>query len=87
MVWQNFTCGTPECVFHLTVKVLDPRTGELLREHRRQERGLHRIPEDAPAHMLPSTRRLLRGWSSHRHLCRHVYDRDSVVSIRRIQGI
>ena len=32
------------------VRVLDPRTGQLLREHRRQERGRHRIPdEDKPA--------------------------------------
>ena len=33
------------------VRVLDPRTGQLLREHRSQERGKPRIPdEDKPAH-------------------------------------
>ena len=32
------------------VRVLDPRTGQLLREHLRQQRGGHRIPdEDRPA--------------------------------------
>lgn len=29
------------------VRVLDPRTGQLLRGHRRQERGGYRIPEEA----------------------------------------
>src|SRR5438270_6358638 len=38
------------------VRVLHPCTGQLLREHQRQERGCHRIlDEDKPAHMLPST--------------------------------
>ena len=38
------------------VRVLDPRTGQLLREHRSQERGRHRIPdEDKPAQTPRST--------------------------------
>jgi hypothetical protein len=37
-----------------------PQDGQSLREHLRQQRGPHRIPdEDKPAHMLPSTNRLL----------------------------
>ena len=42
------------------VRVLDPRTGQLLREHLRQQRGRHRIPdEDQPAHTPRSTSQLL----------------------------
>ena len=42
------------------VRVLDPRTGQLLREHRSQERGKHRIPdEDKPAQTPRSTAQLL----------------------------
>lgn len=75
-----------------TVRVLDPRTGQLLREHQHQQRGLHRIPpEDEPAHMLPSTTRLLaRCETAGPHigaLCRRMYDQNGVVSIRRIQGV
>jgi transposase len=75
-----------------TVRVLDPRTGQLLREHQRQERGRHRIPdEDKPAHMLPSTTRLLaRCEAAGGHigaLCHRMYRDEGVVAIRRIQGI
>ena len=38
------------------VRLLDPVTGVLLREHLRQERGRHRInPEDRPKQTPPST--------------------------------
>jgi transposase len=75
-----------------TVRVLDPRTGQLLREHLRQQRGLHRIKdEDQPAHMQPSTTRLLaRCEAAGTHigaLCQRMYGREGVVAIRRIQGI
>jgi transposase len=75
-----------------TVRVLNPRTGQLLREHLRQERGHHRIPdEDKPAHMLPSTTRLLvRCEAAGSHigaLCQRMYRDEGVVAIRRIQGI
>jgi transposase len=75
-----------------TVRVLDPRTGQLLREHQRQERGRHRIPdEDKPAHMRPSTTRLLaRCEAAGAHigaLCQRMYSDEGVVAIRRIQGI
>jgi transposase len=74
------------------VRILDPRTGQLLREHLHQQRGLHRIPpEDAPAHALPSTVRLLaRCETAGPHigtLCRRMYEETGVVAIRRIQGI
>src|SRR5437763_6955730 len=75
-----------------SVRVLHPRTGELLREHLRQARGLHRIKdEDKPAHMLPTTTRLLaRCEAAGAHigaLCQRMYRDDGVVAIRRIQGI
>ena len=74
------------------VRVLDPRTGQLLREHLHQQRGLHRIPdEDRPAHALPSTAHLLaRCEAAGPHigeLCRRMYDDTGVVAIRRIQGV
>src|SRR5262249_34532865 len=75
-----------------TVRVLDPRTGQLLREHLRQERGRHRIEEqDKPTHILSSTTRLLaRCQAAGSHigaLCQPMYRGDGVVAIRRIQGI
>jgi transposase len=75
-----------------TVRVLDPRTGQLLREHLHQQRGLHRIPpQDVPTHALPSTVRLLaRCETAGPHigaLCQRMYQETDVVAIRRIQGI
>jgi len=75
-----------------TVRLLDPRTGQLLREHLHQQRGHHRIQEeDAPAHALPSTLRLLaRCETAGPHigaLCQRMYQEQGVVAIRRIQGI
>ena len=75
-----------------TVRVLDARTGQLLREHLRQQRGLHRIEdEDKPARMLPSTTRLLaRCGAAGPHigaLCQRMYRDEGVVAIRRILGI
>ncbi len=77
---------------HHTVRVLDPRTGQLLREHLHQQRGLHRIPpQDVPTHALPSTVRLLaRCETAGPHigaLCQRMYQETGVVAIRRIQGI
>jgi hypothetical protein len=42
------------------VRLLDPRTGQLLREHLGQKRGGHRIrPEDRPRRTPPYTMQLL----------------------------
>jgi hypothetical protein len=47
------------------VRLLDPATGQLLRENLRQERGLHRIhPDDAPSRTPATTVQLL-----HRERC------------------
>ncbi len=75
-----------------TVRVIDPRTGQLLREHLHQQRGLHRIPdEDRPAHAPLSTQRLLarcqKAGSHIGTLCQLMYRDQNVVAIRRILGI
>jgi transposase len=75
-----------------SVRVLDPRTGQLLREHLRQQRGNYRIPdEDRPAHMPRPTQQLLvrcAGIGAHAGtLAEHMYREQGVVAIRRIQGL
>jgi transposase len=75
-----------------TVRLLDPRTGQLLREHLHQQRGHHRIKdEDRPAHASRSTQQLLaRCEKTGSHvgaLCQLMYREQDVVSIRRIQGV
>jgi transposase len=75
-----------------TVRLLDPRTGQLLREHQRQQRGRHRIQdEDRPARTPQSTQQLLvRCAKVGPHaatLAEQMYRQDGVVSIRRILGL
>ena len=74
------------------VRLLDPRSGQLLREHLRQERGRHRIaPPDQAKHTRPSTLHLLaRAAHDGPHtgeLCAAMHARDGETSIRRIQGV
>jgi len=74
------------------VRVMHPRTGQLLREHRRQERGRHRIPdEDKPTQTPRSTAQLLvRCGQIGAHagaVAEQTYRRDGPVSIRRIMGL
>jgi len=74
------------------VRLLDPKNGQLLREHRRQVRGRHRIQdEDRPKHTPPGTQYLLgrADWAGSQigALCRAMHDRDGQVAVRRIQGV
>ena len=74
------------------VRLLDPRTGQLLREHVRQQRGEYRIrDEDRPVKTpLPTQQLLARCARSGAHagsLAEQMYRRDGVTSIRRIQGL
>jgi len=74
------------------VRVLDPRSGQLLREHLRQQRGSYRIPEeDKPAKTPRSTTQLLARCAkigSHiGTLAGQMYQRDGQTSIRRIFGL
>ena len=74
------------------VRVLHPHTGQLLREHLRQQRGGYRIPDqDKPAKTPRSTEQLLsRCGQIGAHLgtlAEQMCRRDGAVSLRRIQGL
>ena len=74
------------------VRVLDPRSGQLLREHLRQQRGGYRIPdEDKPAKTPRTTAQLLARCAkigSHiGTLAELMYARGGQSEIRRILGI
>ena len=74
------------------VRLLDPTTGTLLREHRRQARGRHAIhPADQPARTPPTTLALLAR-ATHAGvpigtLCEAIHRRDGERGVRRILGV
>jgi transposase len=74
------------------VRLLDPATGTLLREHRRQPRGRHAIhPDDRPARTPSTTLALLaraaRAGERIGTLCATLHGRDGVPGVRRILGV
>ena len=74
------------------VRLLDPTTGLLLREHRRQLRGRHAIhPEDRPPRTPPTTLTLLARAARAGHhigaLCGGIHHRDGELGVRRILGV
>jgi transposase len=74
------------------VRLMDPRTGQLLREHLRQERGRHRIDDQDRSPKTPvSTARLLaRAETAAANigtLCNAMHRRDGEIAVRRILGI
>ncbi len=75
------------------VRLLDPTTGQLLREHRRQAtRGRHRIhPDDQPTRTPLTTVTLLaRAARAGTHigtLCAGIHRRDGELGVRRILGV
>ena len=74
------------------VRLLDPKTGELLREHRRQERGRHRIhDEDRPKRTPLGTLELLaRAAKTGQHIgafCKQMHDQQGQPAVRRMQGV
>jgi hypothetical protein len=74
------------------VRLLNPITGQLLREHLRQERGRHRIhDEDRPRRTPLSTQQLLhRAEKVGRHigeLCQALHRKYGEVAVRRILGV
>jgi transposase len=76
----------------LHVRLLAPKTGQLLREHLRTRRGYYRIhDDDRPARTPPSTLALLaRATAAGPHissLCTHIHQHDGIPGIRRIQGV
>ncbi len=75
-----------------SVRVLDPRSGQLLREHLRQQRGGYRIPDqDRPAKMPRTTQQILlrcaRIGAHTGTLAEQMYREHGVLAIRRIMGL
>jgi len=75
-----------------TVRLLDPRTGQLLREHRWQAHGQHRIaPADRPRRTPPDVLAVLarapRAGRAIGTLCTTIHQQDGPVGIRRILGV
>jgi transposase len=76
----------------LHVRLLDPKTGQLLREHLRAPRGWHRIEDvDRPRRMPPKTIALLeaamRVGPSVSTICDHIHQHEGQAGIRRILGV
>jgi hypothetical protein len=74
------------------VRLLDPHTGQLLREHLHQTRGRHRIQdEDRPQKTPLGTMQLLaradRSGSQIGTLCREMHREHGEIAVRRIQGV
>jgi hypothetical protein len=76
----------------LHVRIIDPRSGRLLREHLRTRRGFHRIEDqDRPPRTPQSTEALLRrAHSAGSHigtLCEHIHRIEREPGVRRILGV
>jgi len=76
----------------LCVRILDPKTGLLLREHVRQKRGWYRIqPQDhspqTPFRVVQLLARARRVGSHVGTLCNLIYSQQGEVGVRRILGI
>ena len=74
------------------VRLLNPKTSQLLREHLVQKRGWHRIKEEDRCKRTPlSTAQLLgraqRAGSHIGTLCEAIYKRQGQAGVRRIQGV
>ena len=75
-----------------TVRVLHPKTGQLLREHLRAPRGWHQIAAaDRPARTPAKTLALLaagtRAGPSVGTICDHIHQHDGATGVRRILGV
>lgn len=76
----------------LFVRILDPKTGQLLREHVRQKRGWHRIQEQdlSPRRPWKVWQLLLRAERAGTQigaLCHHIDQQQGQLGVRRIQGV
>jgi transposase len=76
----------------LYVRLLDPRTGQLLREHVRQKRGGYRInPEDSPKRTPLGTLQLLaRAERAGAHIgafCQAIHRQQGELGVRRMLGV
>lgn len=76
----------------LYVRILDPRTGQLVREHVRQKRGWYRIqdedhPPRAPLRISQLLWRTTRVGPQTGTLCNLIYQHEAEVGVRRILGV
>jgi transposase len=76
----------------LRVRLLDPRTGELLREYVRQERGKRRMreedhPKRTPATTLQLLARAKRAGRNVGEVCEAIHRQDGEPGVRRILGV
>jgi transposase len=76
----------------LHVRLVDPKTGQLLREHLRTKRGWHRIAEaDRPAQTPKPVQALLGiAQKAGPHIgvvCAHIHDYGGIGAVRRLQGV
>ena len=76
----------------LHVRVLDPRSGHLLREHLRTRRGHHRVADaDRPSRTPTKTLALLdvarKAGPSIGAVCDHIHRTEGVLAPRRILGV
>jgi transposase/rhodanese-related sulfurtransferase len=74
------------------VRLLDPRTGQLLREHLRQKRGAHRIraedrPQRTPLHIHQLLARAHKAGANIGALCDAIHQRQAELGVRRILGV
>jgi transposase len=74
------------------VRLLDPRTGELLREHLSGKRGGHRIrdadrPRRTPPKLLQLLARAHKAGSNIGAVCDAIHARQGELGLRRIQGV
>ena len=74
------------------VRLLDPRTGELLREHLSGKRGGHRIrdadrPRRTPPKLLQLLARAHKAGSNIGAVCDAIHARQGELGMRRIQGV
>ncbi|MFQ5972672.1 MAG: IS21 family transposase [Alphaproteobacteria bacterium] len=75
-----------------TVRLLHPKTGQLLREHLRGPRGWHQIDDaDRPARTPAKTLALLaagtRAGPAVGTICDHIHQHDGAAGVRRILGV
>jgi transposase len=76
----------------LHVRLLDPKTGQLFREHVRAPRGWHRIDDgDRPTRTPPKIAALLaaaqRAGPSISAICDHIHGHEGDAGVRRILGV
>ena len=74
------------------VRMLDPRTGQLLREHLRTRRGYHRIKKEDESSRTPKTTEALlrRAYFAGNHigmLCQEIHRTDGEPGVRRVLGV